>query len=112
MDWPHAAGWIGYHVNIAQHRLRQCLDAELWAIGITAPQNAALLAIADNPRSSNADWARAAFVMPQTMQATALESAVRTKVPDAPAPARQPQSLLRWDRGGRPFRRRLAYQPV
>src|ERR1700722_8601834 len=63
------AGWIGYRLKIAQHLLRQRLDAELSAIGITAPQNAALLAIADNPRISNASLARAAFVTPQTMQA-------------------------------------------
>jgi DNA-binding MarR family transcriptional regulator len=63
------AGWIGYRLKITQHLLRQRLDAELSAIGITAPQNAALLAIADNPRISNASLARAAFVTPQTMQA-------------------------------------------
>src|SRR5580704_18516966 len=63
------AGWIGYRLKITQHLLRQRLDAELSAIGTTAPQNAALLAIADNPRISNASLARAAFVTPQTMQA-------------------------------------------
>src|SRR6202167_5281035 len=62
------AGWIGYRLKITQHLLRQRLDAELSAVGITAPQNAALLAIADNPRISNASLARAAFVTPQTMQ--------------------------------------------
>src|ERR1700722_17930529 len=63
------AGWIGYRLKITQHLLRQRLDAELSVIGITAPQNAALLAIADNPRISNASLARAAFITPQTMHA-------------------------------------------
>ncbi len=57
-------GWIGYQLKITQHLLRQRLDAELSATGVTAPQNAALLAIADNPRISNASLARAAFVTP------------------------------------------------
>jgi len=61
--------WIGYNLKITQHRLRQRLDAELAQIGITAPQNAVLLAVSGNPRISNADLARAAFVTPQTMQA-------------------------------------------
>jgi DNA-binding MarR family transcriptional regulator len=61
--------WIGYNLKITQHRLRQRLDAELARIGITAPQNAVLLAVAGNPRISNAELARAAFVTPQTMQA-------------------------------------------
>jgi DNA-binding MarR family transcriptional regulator len=68
MDPQNEAGWIGYNLKITQHQLRQRLDAELSAIGITAPQNAVLLAVADNPRISNADLARAAFVTPQTMQ--------------------------------------------
>ncbi len=60
--------WIGYNLKITQHRLRQRLDAELARLGITAPQNAVLLAVAGNPRISNAELARAAFVTPQTMQ--------------------------------------------
>ncbi|ELX11849.1 transcriptional regulator MarR family [Janthinobacterium sp. HH01] len=60
--------WIGYNLKITQHRLRQRLDAELARVGITAPQNAVLLAVAGNPRISNAELARAAFVTPQTMQ--------------------------------------------
>lgn len=63
------ADWIGYNLKITQHRLRQRLDAELARLGITAPQNAVLLAVSGNPRSSNAELARAAFVTPQTMQA-------------------------------------------
>jgi DNA-binding MarR family transcriptional regulator len=63
-----ATDWVGYNLKITQHRLRQRLGAELAALGITAPQNAALLAVAGNPRISNADLARAAFVTPQTMQ--------------------------------------------
>jgi DNA-binding MarR family transcriptional regulator len=66
---PRSGGdWIGYHLKITQHRLRQRLDAELARVGTTAPQNAVLLAIAGDPRISNADLARAAFVTPQTMQ--------------------------------------------
>ena len=61
--------WIGYNLKITQHRLRQRLDAELARLGITAPQNAVLPAVAGNPRISNAELARAAFVTPQTMQA-------------------------------------------
>jgi DNA-binding MarR family transcriptional regulator len=63
------ADWIGYNLKITQHRLRLRLDAELASVGITAPQNAVLLAVAGNPRISNAELARAAFVTPQTMQA-------------------------------------------
>jgi DNA-binding MarR family transcriptional regulator len=61
--------WIGYNLKITQHRLRQRLEAELAPLGITAPQNAVLLAVAGNPRISNAELARSAFVTPQTMQA-------------------------------------------
>lgn len=64
-----AADWIGYNLKITQHRLRQRLDTELAQFGITAPQNAVLLGVAGNPRISNAELARAAFVTPQTMQA-------------------------------------------
>lgn len=63
------ADWIGYNLKITQHRLRFRLDAELARLGITASQNAVLLAVAGNPRISNAELARAAFVTPQTMQA-------------------------------------------
>jgi DNA-binding MarR family transcriptional regulator len=64
-----ATDWVGYNLKITQHRLRHRLDAELAPLGITAPQNAVLLAVAGNPRISNAELARAAFVTPQTMQA-------------------------------------------
>jgi DNA-binding MarR family transcriptional regulator len=40
------------------------MDAELARLGITTPQNAVLLAVAGNPRISNAELARAAFVTP------------------------------------------------
>ena len=63
------ADWVGYNLKITQHRLRQRLDAQLARLGITAPQNAVLLAVGGNPRISNAELARAAFVTPQTMQA-------------------------------------------
>lgn len=61
-------GWIGYSLKITQHRLRQRLEAELSGTGVSAAQNAVLLAIGDNPRISNASLARAAFVTPQSMQ--------------------------------------------
>lgn len=61
-------GWIGYSLKIAQHRLRQRLEAELSGSGVSAAQNAVLLAISNNPRISNASLARAAFVTPQSMQ--------------------------------------------
>ncbi|MGV3620472.1 MAG: hypothetical protein ACO1OB_06630, partial [Archangium sp.] len=51
--------WVGYNLKITQHRLRNRLDAELAELGVTSAQNAALLAIAGNPRISNADLARA-----------------------------------------------------
>jgi len=67
---PRSANdWVGYNLKITQHLLRNRLDAELARLGITAAQNAALLAVAGNPRISNAKLARAAFVTPQTMQA-------------------------------------------
>lgn len=63
------ADWIGYNLKITQHRLRQRLDAELAKVGITAAQNAVLLAVGGNRHISNADLARQAFVTAQTMQA-------------------------------------------
>jgi DNA-binding MarR family transcriptional regulator len=64
----YGSDWVGYNLKITQHRLRQRLDSELARLGITTPQNAALIAVAANPRISNAALARAAFVTPQTMQ--------------------------------------------
>lgn len=61
-------GWIGYSLKIAQHRLRQRLEAALAGTGVSAAQNAVLLAVGDNPQISNAALARAAFVTPQSMQ--------------------------------------------
>lgn len=60
--------WVGYNLKVTQHQLRQRLESELAELGITAAQNAVLLAIATNPRISNAELARTAFVTPQTMQ--------------------------------------------
>lgn len=60
--------WIGCSLKITQHRLRQRLEAELTGTGVSAAQNAVLLAIGDNPQISNASLARAAFVTPQSMQ--------------------------------------------
>lgn len=61
--------WIGYNLKVTQHRLRQRLESALEKVGITAAQNAVLLTVGGNPRVSNADLARDAFVTPQTMQA-------------------------------------------
>lgn len=61
--------WIGYSLKSTQHLLRQRLEAALAGTGVSAAQNAALLAIGNNPRISNAALARAAFVTPQSMQA-------------------------------------------
>lgn len=61
-------GWIGYSLKIAQHRLRQRLEAALAGTGVSAAQNAVLLAVGGNPQISNAALARAAFVTPQSMQ--------------------------------------------
>lgn len=60
--------WIGYRLKIVQHLLRQRLEAELAGTGISAAQNAVLVAVSANPRISNASLARAAFVTPQSMQ--------------------------------------------
>lgn len=60
--------WIGYSLKVTQHRLRQRLEAELLGTGVSAAQNAVLLAIDDNPQISNASLARVAFVTPQSMQ--------------------------------------------
>lgn len=68
MSSSSGEGWIGYTLKIAQHRLRQRLEAELAGTGVSAAQNAVLLAIAHNPQISNASLARAAFVTPQSMQ--------------------------------------------
>jgi DNA-binding MarR family transcriptional regulator len=69
MDPASGEVWIGYSLKIVQHRLRQRLEAELVGAGVSAAQNAVLLAIGGNPRISNASLARAAFVTPQSMQA-------------------------------------------
>lgn len=60
--------WIGYRLKITQHRLRQRLETELAGTGVSAAQNAVLLAVRNNPRISNAELARAAFVSAQSMQ--------------------------------------------
>ncbi|RYG65012.1 MarR family transcriptional regulator [bacterium] len=84
---PRSGGdWVGYNLKITQHRLRQRLDAELVRVGITAPQNAVLLAVASNPRISNAELARAAFVTPQTMQAILVNLERRGMIVRSPHP--------------------------
>jgi DNA-binding MarR family transcriptional regulator len=78
--------WVGYNLKITQHRLRQRMDAELLQLGITTPQNAALLAVAGNPRISNAALARAAFVTPQTMQGILVNLERRGLIKRTPHP--------------------------
>lgn len=68
MSLSDREAWIGYDLKITQHRLRQRLEAELSGTGVSASQNAVLLAIRGNPRISNASLARTAFVTPQSMQ--------------------------------------------
>lgn len=68
MTLSSGENWIGYGLKIAQYRLRLRLEAALVGTGVTAAQNAVLLAIGENPRISNASLARAAFVTPQSMQ--------------------------------------------
>lgn len=68
MNPSSGEGWIGYTLKITQHRLRQRLEMALAGTGVSPSQNAVLLAIAGNPRISNASLARAAFVTPQSMQ--------------------------------------------
>jgi DNA-binding MarR family transcriptional regulator len=78
--------WIGYNLKITQHRLRQRLDAELAYLGVTAPQNAALLSVAGNPQISNAELARSAFVTSQTMQAILVNLERRGLIVRTPHP--------------------------
>lgn len=68
MDPSDEQGWIGYQLKFTQNRLRLRLEAKLAGTGVSPSQNAVLLAIAENPRMSNAALARAAFVTPQSMQ--------------------------------------------
>lgn len=68
MNPSSGEAWIGYSLKNVQHRLRQRLEAQLARSGVSASQNAVLLAIGDNPRISNASLARATFVTPQSMQ--------------------------------------------
>lgn len=80
------ADLVGYQLKIAQHLLRQRLDAGLAEIGVTAPQNAVLLAVAGNPRISNAELARAAFVTPQSMQGILVNLARAGLIQRSPHP--------------------------
>ena len=68
VDRTDGQGWIGQGLKLTQHRLRLRLEAELAGTGVTPAQNAVLIAVAGNPRISNASLARAAFVTPQSMQ--------------------------------------------
>lgn len=68
MSWGTEKGWVGYALKVTQLRLRHRLEAELAGSGVSAAQNAVLLAIAGNPQISNAALARAAFVTAQSMQ--------------------------------------------
>lgn len=57
----------GYRLKRAQNALRVCLEDALRPLGITAPQYAVLVALERQPRLSNADLARLAFITPQSM---------------------------------------------
>lgn len=59
----------GYLIKRAQTVLHDAIAAALAPHGLSTAQFAALNAIAERPRASNADLARMAFVSPQTMHA-------------------------------------------
>ncbi|MEJ2746402.1 MAG: MarR family transcriptional regulator [Anaerolineae bacterium] len=58
---------IGYLIKRAQQALRQEMDDALRALNLTTAQYAALSALEQTPKASNAALARACFVTPQTM---------------------------------------------
>lgn len=60
---------LGYALKMAQQALRNHLDTELRATGLTTPQYSVLAGLELNAGLSNAELARRAFVTPQTMQA-------------------------------------------
>lgn len=63
---PHET--LGYALKRAQHAMRQNMDRQLKALGLSAPQYAVLSSVEVEPGASNARLARLAFVTPQTMQ--------------------------------------------
>lgn len=58
---------IGYLIKRAQQALRLEMDNELQHLNLTTAQYAALSALEQNPKASNAALARDCFVTPQTM---------------------------------------------
>ncbi|MFZ0544234.1 MAG: MarR family transcriptional regulator [Candidatus Promineifilaceae bacterium] len=58
---------VGYLLKRAQQALRLEMDSGLQNLNLTTAQYAALNALEQNPKSSNAALARACFVTPQTM---------------------------------------------
>lgn len=58
---------IGYLIKRVQQALRLEMDNALQHLNLTTAQYAALSALEQNPKSSNAALARACFVTPQTM---------------------------------------------
>lgn len=58
---------IGYLIKRAQQALRQEMDGALRELNLTTAQYAALSALEQTPKASNAALARACFVTPQTM---------------------------------------------
>jgi len=59
---------IGYLIKGVQQAIRHRMDDELRQLGLSTSQYAALNALEQSDRLSNADLARACFVTPQTMQ--------------------------------------------
>ena len=62
---PYAT--IGFALKQAHQALRQRLDTDLRAIGLTTPQYAVLTYLAAHSVASGAEIARSTFVTPQTM---------------------------------------------
>lgn len=58
---------LGYLVKRLEQNLRNTMDKDLGALGLTTPQYAALSVLELEPGLSNADLARRCFVTPQTM---------------------------------------------
>jgi len=58
---------LGYALKRAQHALRLGMDEALRGVGLTTPQYAVLVSLAEEPGLSNAALARRSFVTPQTM---------------------------------------------
>lgn len=58
---------IGYELKRVQQALRQAMDGEVRALGLTTPQYATLSVLEREEELSGAELARRCFVTPQTM---------------------------------------------